>query len=119
MTPYLVDYTTNVSGDVVKEYKPTKYATLFSESEIAILKDYLRAVVEYGTATKLQSDAYTAYGKTGTAETTTDKGDNLWFTGYATNGEKTLVVCAVTEDVTDSYNYSLDVTKALFDYYFQ
>ncbi len=119
MTPYLVDYTTNVSGDVVKEYKPTKYATLFSESEIAILKDYLRAVVEYGTATKLQSDIYTAYGKTGTAETTTDKGDNLWFTGYATNGEKTLVVCAVTEDVTDSYNYSLDVTKALFDYYFQ
>ncbi len=119
MMPYLVDYTTNVSGDVVKEYKPSKYATLFTESEINILKDYLRAVVEYGTATKLNSDIYTAYGKTGTAETTTDRGDNLWFVGYAESGDKKLVVCAVTEDVTDSYNYSLDVTKALFDYYFQ
>ena len=44
-----------------------------TSQEAAALKDYMTSVVQYGTASALSGQSYTAAGKTGTAEYSSDK----------------------------------------------
>ena len=44
-----------------------------TSKEAAQLKDYMTAVTDYGTASVLGGQNYTAAGKTGTAEYSSDK----------------------------------------------
>ena len=73
MEPYLVDSVTNYKGVIIDENKPEKYKDLMTSGEAAELKDYMTSVVEYGTASVLSGQSYTAAGKTGTAEYSSDK----------------------------------------------
>ena len=68
MKPYLVDSVTNNAGNVIEKTKPEKYKDLMTSKEAAQLKDYMTAVTDYGTASVLGGQNYTAAGKTGTAE---------------------------------------------------
>ena len=69
MTPsYVIDHTTDHKGNTVEQYEPKEYGALLSYEESAVLKDYMKAVVEEGTAKKLANDDYEVYGKTGSAE---------------------------------------------------
>lgn len=118
MSPYLVDHTENYTGDVVKEFKKEKYGTLFTTDETNILREYMRAVITQGTGKKLNSDLYTAYGKTGTAETGIEDSDHSWFVGYAENGEKKVAICVVMENMNPGTSWSVNASKSIFDYYF-
>lgn len=44
----------------MEQYEPAEYKTLLSESDASVLQEYMRYVVEEGTATKLKSDSYEA-----------------------------------------------------------
>ena len=68
MKPYMITSVENYLGTSVKKYSPEKAQNLFGKPEVDVLKEFLRAVVTQGTGTKLKSDLYTAYGKTGTAQ---------------------------------------------------
>ena len=68
MKPYMITSVENYLGTSVKKYSPEKAQNLFEKPEVDVLKEFLRAVVTQGTGTKLKSDLYTAYGKTGTAQ---------------------------------------------------
>ena len=67
MKPYLVDSVTNYTGAVIDKNKPEKYKSLMTSEDAAKLKQYMSAVVDYGTASVLSGQSYTAAGKTGTA----------------------------------------------------
>lgn len=60
MKPYVIDRITDAEGEVVEQYEPAEYKTLLSESDASVLQEYMRYVVEEGTATKLKSDSYEA-----------------------------------------------------------
>ncbi|MBR2046084.1 MAG: FtsW/RodA/SpoVE family cell cycle protein, partial [Agathobacter sp.] len=82
MRPQLVERVENYNGAVVEEPKDKEYVTLFTEEQVNILSEYMRSVVTDGTASRLQSELYDAYGKTGTAQTTSDLDQtNAWFVG--------------------------------------
>lgn len=119
MQPYMVDHIENYEGRVVKSYTPTKYGTLLSSKDSETLSHFMKTVVDYGTATQLQSSAYTAYGKTGTAQfdETIDNSHSL-FVGYAENGSKKLAVCVVLEDMA-SGGSAVPVVRNIFDNYFE
>jgi peptidoglycan glycosyltransferase len=68
MEPYLVSEIRTSGGSLVKKYSSTKMKDLFSKDESSILSTYMHAVVDYGTAKVLNTTAYDAAGKTGTAE---------------------------------------------------
>lgn len=56
-------------GKTVKEFEPVVLKEkIASEKSIAMAKEMLEAVVEYGTATNLKNTAYKIAGKTGTAQ---------------------------------------------------
>lgn len=121
MRPHLVTEITSPSGETVKTFKDKVYMSLFNENENLVLQDYLRAVVTDGTAQCLAWEDYTAYGKTGTAETISDKNLNIdmsWFVGYAEKDGEKLVICLNLEDASQTYDKAVDFSHSIFNYYF-
>ncbi len=119
MRPQMVERVENYNGITVEEPKEKEYVTLFTEEQVALLSDYMRATVENGTGSKLQSDLYTAYGKTGTAQTTSDLDQtNAWFVGFAEKDGKQIAIAVVVENSGNGSTYAVPIAKKVFDLYF-
>ena len=120
MKPYLIDSVENYTGDRVKKYMPSSYGKLMTVEEAAILSDYMTETVLSGTASSLQSSSYTAAGKTGTAEYSSDKSkSHAWFVGYSNVENPDLVVCVVVEKSGAGSEYAVPVAKKIFDTYYK
>ena len=118
MKPYLVDKVTNYTGTEVDKNMPEKYAELMTSSEAAQLKQYMTSVVDYGTASVLSGQSYTAAGKTGTAEYSSDKEkDHSWFIGMSNVDNPELVISVVIE-ASDGTAKAVNVAKQVFDAYY-
>ena len=120
MKPYVIDQTENYKGVTVKNYKSSAYGVILNNSECALLKEYMEHVVAEGTASRLSGQAYTAAGKTGSAEYSNDKSStHAWFTGYAYTQEKgTIAVTVIVEGGGSGSKVAVPVAKAVFDKYF-
>ena len=119
MKPYLVDSVTNNAGTVIDKNKPEKYKDLMTSQEAAQLKDYMTAVTEYGTASVLGGQNYTAAGKTGTAEYSSDKEkDHSWFVGMSNVDNPDLVISVIIEQ-SDGSAKAVNIAKKVFDAYYQ
>ena len=120
MRPYLVEEVINYKGITVKETKSQEYQTIFDETQLSVLKDFMRETVEDGTASRLKKDAYTAYGKTGTAQTSSDLDEtNAWFVGFAEHEGKEIAIAVVVEDSGSGSSYAVPVAEKIFDLYFK
>jgi len=118
MDPYMVEYIENYQGTVVEKFQSKKYGKLIKASEAEILKTYMREVVLHGTASELNSNLYTAYGKTGTAQIDSGGKENSWFVGYAEKDGKKIAVAIVFEQVNPGQKYGVNAAKQIFDEYF-
>lgn len=118
MKPYLVDHIENYENKNVKQYRPEKYKELLSKEDSKHLSEYMKAVVDYGTGKRLASDAYTAYGKTGTAQFDSSENSHSLFMGYADNGSKKLAICVVMEEMPAGSTWAVPAAKTVFDTYF-
>ena len=120
MEPYIIDHTQNETGTIVKQYDAASYGELISKEDANKLQEYMRFVVTNGTGNVLNSDMYEAYGKTGTAEFSSNKNeDHSWFVGYAKNAEgKEIAIAVVMEGVASGGHYAVPATKKIFDSYF-
>ena len=118
MKPYLIDKVTNASGTVMKESKPEEYKELMTADEAGQLKVYMKSVVDYGTASVLSGQSYTAAGKTGTAEYSSDKEkDHSWFIGMSNVEDPELVVSIIIES-SDGNAKAVNIAKEIFDSYY-
>ncbi len=118
MKPYLVDSITNSSGQEVDKNLPKEYKTLMTAEEAAALKQYMTGVVDYGTASVLSGQNYTAAGKTGTAEYSSDKEkDHSWFIGMTNVDNPELVVSVIIESA-DGGAKAVNVAKQVMDAYY-
>lgn len=119
MRPQMLEQIENYNGAVVEETKEKEYVTLFTEEQVSILSEYMRSVVTDGTAKGLQSEHYDAYGKTGTAQTTSDLDQtNAWFVGFAEKDGKQIAIAVVVEDSGNGSTYAVPIAKKVFDLYF-
>lgn len=120
MTPRFLERTESYTGQtVVERYPVTEYGSLLDAAEAEAIKEYLRLVVTEGTASALLCDPYTAYGKTGTAEYSSDKKkSHAWFTGYVTGDKPDLAVCVLVEGAGSGSEYAVPVAKKIFDAYY-
>lgn len=120
MKPYLIDYVQNSAGNKIKEFSPSAYGKLMEQEEADILKSLMEDVVQEGTATRLKGLAYTAAGKTGSAEYGTVKGDShAWFTGFAPAQDPEICVTIIIEGAGAGGDYAVPIAKRLFDAYFK
>ena len=119
MKPYLVDEIVNYTGTSIEKNMPEKYATLMSSEEASMLKEYMTAVVEYGTATNLSGLDYTVAGKTGTAEYSNDKDKvHSWFTGFTNVDNPELVISVIVEGSDTSGTKATSIAKKVFNAYY-
>lgn len=121
MKPRLVSSVIREDGDTVREFEISEYASLLTADEAAFLKTAMRGVVETGTASIMSQSSYTAYGKTGTADVTSDENTNYshsWFTGFAEKDGNEIVVCVMIENSTAAGTTGAAVAKQIFDYYY-
>lgn len=119
MVPRLVSKIEDHNGYAVENIEEKSYGSLFSKEEANRLKKYMRGVVESGTGTKLNQGSYTAYGKTGTAETGNGSKAHSWFVGFATKDDKTIAVAFVMENMPEGSTWAVPAVKQVFDAYFE
>lgn len=120
MEPYIIEHSQNDAGTVVKQFSAESYGQVISREDAGLLQEYMRYVVTNGTASPLNSQLYEAYGKTGTAEFSSDKNkDHSWFVGYAKNSNgKEIALAVVMEGVESGNSYAVPATKMILDCYF-
>lgn len=119
MKPYVVSEIKGYNGATLEEYKPTEYKRMFTKKESTMLKTYMEAVVEYGTATNLNSDKYKCGGKTGTAQIDENDNVNSWFVGYGKNDNKNITVSVCIENVPDGSVKAVNSAQYIFDKCFE
>jgi len=122
MKPHLVSHITDSTGRTVNTMEPEKYAVLFTPEEAGFLKSCMRAVVTNGTAAALSYEGnYTAYGKTGTAQTggnDDESHDHSWFTGFAEKNGHSVAICAMIENTQEAGLTGVSAAGLVFDEYF-
>lgn len=120
MRPQLVEKVENYQGITVETTKSKVYKTLFTDTQVSMLSEFMRETVETGTAARLNKETYTAYGKTGTAQTTNDLDiTNAWFVGYAEYEGKEIAIAVVVEDSGTGSAYAVPIAEKVFDLYFK
>jgi len=119
MKPYVVSKVKNSVGNVIKTFEASSYKRLLTEEEAMALSNLMNSVVTDGTASRLNGLAYTAAGKTGSAEYGTIKGDShAWFTGYAPVDNPEICVTIIIEGAGAGGDYAVPIAKRIFDAYF-
>lgn len=119
MKPYLVDSITNYQDVNVKRFSPSAYKRILSAAEAAEMTELMKGVVEYGTGSVLNTDAYSVAGKTGTAEYNSEGKSHSWFVGFSNVENPDIVVSVVIEDADTSGIRAVNVAKQIFDAYYQ
>ncbi|MCR5451166.1 MAG: penicillin-binding protein 2 [Lachnospiraceae bacterium] len=118
MEPYYIDSIENNNGINVKTFKPVEYGRLISKKEANRLKKYMRKVVTEGTGTGLLTSSYKAYGKTGTAEFSSNKNEaHSWFVGFANKNGKKIAVSVIMEGAGAGSSHALPLAKKIIDSY--
>ena len=118
MKPYLIDYVINENGKEGKQFFPESYGNLMSAKEAAALSSMMERVVTEGTASALQTDAYRAAGKTGSAEFETGKESHAWFTGFAPVESPQIAVTVIVEEGGSGGREAAPIARVVMDAYF-
>lgn len=116
--PYIADKMINESGNTVRKFSDQKKIQVMSPEENEFMNECLREVVASGTASSLSGKAYTAYGKTGTAEYDSSGKSHAWFIGYAEKNGKKIAVSIIVEGVGTGSDYAVPIAGKLFDAYY-
>ncbi len=117
--PYVVERVENVNGIEIESFSPESAGNILTSVQADELEELLRYVVTDGTASALDTEEYTVYGKTGSAEYTSDKDQtHSWFVGYAKQGEKEIAVAIVLEGAGSGSKHAVPLAKKMFDQYF-
>lgn len=114
MIPRLVTSIIDNNGNTILEYNPKKYDTLYTVEEAGLLKTYLREVVVNGTAYRLNSETMEVYGKTGTAQISSESKADSWFVGAVetATGHK-YAIAVVLENIDENTMPAVVVTKEI------
>lgn len=119
MKPHMVKEIINEDEEHVSYRKPETYGTIISSEESQTMKEYMRKVVTDGTGSVMNDAPYTAYGKTGTAEFSSNENEaHSWFVGFAEMNGKQLAIAVIIEGAGSGSKYAAPLAKEVFNAYF-
>lgn len=119
--PHLVKQIQDADGNVIENKDPVLMKKTISQKTSDMVKEYLRAVVEYGTGTDYQIEGYDIGGKTGTAQKhpRSENKHLLSFAGAAPISNPEVVIYVVIDEInTDNQSnsaYVADLSKRIME----
>ena len=117
--PYVLDRVVNDEGRFVKSLATEGTITVMSAEDASLLKTYMRNVVTEGTGRALNTEAYEAYGKTGTAEYNAAGDSHAWFVGFASApGKEDIAIAVIMERAGSGSSFASPAARQVFDAYF-
>lgn len=119
MRPYMIERVEAADGSVVKQYAPESLGHPITEQEAEALQGLMASVVEEGTGTRLQSQSYSAAGKTGSAEYNSASDSHAWFTGYTYDTEHPVQITVIMEGAGSGGEYAVPVARRILDQYYE
>ena len=120
INPRIIREIETAEGDHVIDYGVKEYKRLISEEDSVKLKSLMRDVVTEGTGTNLlNTSGYVAYGKTGSAEFSSNKSEShAWFTGFAETDDGGLIsISVIVENGGSGGQVAIPIAKMVFDSY--
>nr|WP_317348048.1 penicillin-binding transpeptidase domain-containing protein [uncultured Blautia sp.] len=118
MKPYLIDQVVNNTGEHVDTTQPEAYKRLITKNEATMLGELMKDVVEYGTASALSGQGYTAAGKTGSAEYDEQGSSHSWFIGYSDVESPDLAVAVIVEGGGTGSEAAVPIASQIFNSYY-
>lgn len=118
MKPYLIDQVVNNTGEHVDTTEPEAYKRLITKNEATMLGELMKDVVEYGTASALSGQGYTAAGKTGSAEYDEQGSSHSWFIGYSDVESPDLAVAVIVEGGGTGSEAAVPIASQIFNSYY-
>lgn len=118
MSPYIIKEIRTSEGDIVERTMSHEYKRLISSEDSVKLKVLMRDVVTEGTGTKLlDTTGYTAYGKTGSAEFSSNKSEShAWFIGFSEGEDgRVIAISVIIENGGSGGQIAVPVAKSVFD----
>lgn len=119
MVPYTIERVETANGSVVKQFSPKSKGQVMSVEEAQALKQLMTSVVEKGTATSMKSEFYSAAGKTGSAEYTTNSDSHAWFTGFTYDTEYPVQITVIMEGAGSGGEYAVPVARRILDKFYE
>ena len=121
MYPTLVERIESYDGTFVEPTNIHAYKKILTDEEVDILSEFMRTPVTTGIYHELNTTEYTAYGKTGSAQTSDDLDlTNAWFVGYASKeGYEDIAIAVVVERSGSGTEYAIPIAKKIFQTYFE
>lgn len=118
MTPYVVDKLESSEGNLVSQSKESVCAEPLTEEEANVLIDYMKEVVNSGTATALKGLGFEVAGKTGSAEFDSTKASHSWFVGFAPADNPQIAISVIVEGAGTGSEYAVPISKRVFQTFF-
>lgn len=118
MKPYLIDQVVNNTGEHVSTTQPEAYKRIMTKNEATMLGELMKDVVEYGTASSLSGQGYTAAGKTGSAEYDEYGSSHSWFVGYSNVDNPDLAVAVIVEGGGTGSEAAVPIASQIFNAYY-
>ncbi|MCR5793107.1 MAG: penicillin-binding protein 2 [Lachnospiraceae bacterium] len=117
MEPYVVDHLETEEEEIVSQKEPVEAGRILKEKEAKQLTDWMKNVVDKGTASALSDFDYSVAGKTGSAEFDSKKSSHAWFIGFAPADHPKIAIAVIVEGAGSGSEYAVPVAKKLFKNY--
>lgn len=121
METYFIDHIENANGDLVSSTKPKLFKSIMTSEESQQLTNIMKLVVQQGTASALNNDAYSVAGKTGSAEffrSDGNVGTHSWFVGFSNVENPDIVVSVLAENSGTGSDVAVPIARQIFDAYY-
>lgn len=102
MEPYMIQTVRDADLTVVDRTTPSVFSEPISSQTAATLTEMMTSVVESGTGTPAQISGVAVAGKTGTAESGSDRAQHAWMIGFAPAEDPQIAVAVVVEHGGDA-----------------
>jgi len=117
--PHFVRQILNSNDQVISETENAPIRSNFiSQKNIDIVRAGMRQTVTSGSAQSLQSVVVPVAGKTGTAQWSTTKNNQAWFTGFAPYDKPQIVITILIEEGGEGSTVAVPIARDVLNWYF-
>jgi peptidoglycan glycosyltransferase len=113
MRPQIAKEARDAKGQVIRTWSPETWRRVVSPQTAAVVRDFMRAAVDGGTAGRAAIPGVPVAGKTGSAQS----GDRVqaWFTGFAPADDPRVAVAVLVEDGGSGGGVAAPIARAVME----